>query len=1058
MSLLNFIYTDEQNGWSIVPNIQDANSNRTRGTSQEKPINQSTKDNISDSSELQPNSPLSRLSKPSQRVSSLIKPVLQAALRDIPLQDKMAAGGHLGPPSLETFGNLSPRAQEILRKIYSSENSYKPETTGIPKGGSDSNLSALSNEAKYFTADSKGRLGISKRNSIGSTTDSFLHPQRVSPKEQNLSRRYSVGETSSKTLGMNNGGASPSPNASPVPIITVSRPSSATPPPIMTENRQRADSMQSAVTAQVSNAFTKFINSRKISVGNKPQEISIDVQDTKRVQESRRRVSVDNSSSYGGTDDEHSSGHQTDADLYMLDDPFTETESEGESAYSNRLRSNSIATCNTFNSKSSAFRVTQSKTIRKQSLSNLTEIQEEESKASSADMSHTVENASSAYSNIKDLAMLRNKRASNIHAQKSSDLLSSTTHFTPIILSATHSEGSIGSPVMDKAKVKAKKAMELIKLDLKAPRKDKPPPTMLQDLENDAADFVPVDQGNNVQRGNKMAEQTQMGDKRNEKQSSESSEDQSKPELTTDQKLKILFEKHGLGSPNPSPRSSPRSSPNPGIASRPSGTTPHQGMNGKNSSNAAVIPVHNSAKVMEDTTDKHEIKLEKNPITDLTVKRKISDSESCSSPIFKIEPLTLVQNSPLNTEMGFAPISEPNDKRASDDLLGSLSEDPSSASKSPLKTKDKSILESDVPQKTSPICDGVRTFPKHGIVDERRDVEEAKYGTTHQVEDMEAVKSNANTAERTTDFKMGDKDSASTVKISKVQIETISNESSVQEKPNIHLVQTGSVLSASSASDLTSVSLHASKDQDTSNQLAMKNIPIQVHLQQDPETGLYRVLPMGSPLQGLPVHITSTSSTPTSPVQLVTNSNAAMVSPVQTHTSSPSSLVSSSVDISKSSPRKKKFVDTSSDPDSSSLSYRHHHRHLADRKKEHTKKRTERAKYSVSPHKKSSNKLPMSNLITDSESSESSFSSPALSLGHEKGQIHVRPHRRKPTKSPASSHGDSDHRKERHRDQCEFFNPLHVLNIIEVAKGTGIKALYRWLHNFSIFRVPIQSC
>ncbi|XP_030841143.1 uncharacterized protein LOC584262 isoform X1 [Strongylocentrotus purpuratus] len=1006
---------DEQNGWSIVPNIQDANSNCSRETSKEKPINQSTKDNISDSSDLQSNSSLSRHSKPSQRVSSLIKPVLQAALRDVPLPDKMAAGGHLGPPSLETFGNLSPRAQEILRKIYSSENSYKPETTGTPKGGSDSNLSTLNNEAKYFTADSKGRLGISnplsKRNSIGSTTDSFLHPQRVSPKDQNLSRRYSVGETSSKTLCMNNGGASPSPNASPVPIITVSRPSSETPPPIMAENRHRVDSMQSAVTTQVSNAFTKFINSRKISGGNKPQEKSIDVQDTQRVQESHRRESVDNSSSYGGTDDEHSSGHQTDADLYMLDDPFTETESEGESAYSNRVRSNSIATCNTFNSKSSAFRVTQSKIIRKQSLSNLTEIQEEESKASSADMSHTVENASSAYSNIKDLAMLRNKRASNIHAPKSSDLLSSTTHFTPIVLSATNSEGSIGSPVMDKAKVKAKKAMELIKLDLKAPRRDKPPPTMLQDLENDATDFVPVDQGNNVQHVNKMAEQTQMGDKRIEKQNSESSEDQSKPELTTDQKLKILFEKHGLGSPNPSPRSSP----NPGIASIPSGTTPHQEMNEKNSSNAAVTPVHNSAKVIEDTTDKHEIKLENNPIADLTVKRKISGSENCSSPIIKIEPVTLVQNSPLNMEMGFAPISKPNDK--TDDLLGSLSEDPSPASKSLLKTKDKSTLENVVPQKTSTMCDGVRTFPKHGIVDERRGVEEAKHTTTHPVIDMEAVKSNTATAERTTDFKMGEKDSASTMKISKVQMEIISNESSVQEKPNIQLVQTGSVLSASSASYLTAVTLHASKDQDIPNQLAMKNIPIQVHLQQDPETGLYRVLPMGSPLQGLPVHITSTSSTPTSPVQLVTNSNAAMVSPVQTHTYSPNSLVSPSVDINKSIPRKKKFVETSSDPDSSSLSYRHHHRHLADRKKEHTKKRTERTKYTVSPHKKSLNKLPMSNLITDSESSESSFSSPALSLGHEKGQIHVRPHRRKPTKSPASSHGDSDHRKERHRDQ-----------------------------------------
>ncbi|XP_054765439.2 uncharacterized protein LOC129272313 isoform X1 [Lytechinus pictus] len=1006
---------DKHYGWNIVPETQDATSSRKeRVLSEDEPLNQSTKDSTQDSS-----CPLTS--------NELIEQPREGRIlvKLVPSQGKMASGGNLGPPSLEAFGNLSTRAQEILKKIYSSESLPKSETSGISKGGSDSNIS--SNEVKYFGFDSEGRLAHSnppsKRNSLVSMSDSLLNPLSGSPREHSLSRRYS--DTDSKILGIGSGTASSPLNVSPVPIITVSRPESETPPLQMSNDKPRARSLDSAVTAQVSSALTKFIKSRKISGVSKPLEKSTDApQDTKKVSERLHRDSVDYSSSFGGTDDECSSGHKTDSDWFMLDDPFAETESEpeGDTLLSNRIRSNSIATCNLFNSKPSAFRATQLKTVRKPttSLSLLSEIQEEENKPSSGITSYIVENDTSAYSNIKDLAQLRYKRASEVRPPESHDLFSSTTtHFTPIVLSSTKPEGSVRSPVMDIAKVKAKKAMELIKSDLKVSRKEKPPPSMLQDLENDVADFALVDQGNSLQPVKEMAEQEGMSEKSKiEKQTSENVESQSKPELTTDQKLKLLFEKHGLASPNPSPCSSPNPAGSSRL-SRVSRITPLLEENEKKSSDAGEVPVKHLANEGRDTMDKQEVTKETDPVVDLTAKRKMSGNHNVSSPIFKREPVTVVQHSPLTKEVGFAPIFKPEEKSASDDLPSSLSVDQVSARKSPLVFLHRSSLESDEPQETTPVCDNASVPSKYGM-NERGRIANVKNEAEHPVKNVEAMRLKEEPAdiERTTDLKAMKTNKSATKVVSMPQVGNISNESNTQEKTTTELVKTGSILSLGTSviSDPATVTLNAAEEQDTPNKLANKNIPIQVQLQQDPETGLYRVLPVGAPLQGLPMHITPSSSTPTSPVQSVTNSITAIISPGMTHTPSPSSLVSTSPGLNKLTPRKKKFVDTSSDPDSSVLSHRYQHRNPPERRKEHTKKRTERSKYSVSPHKKSLNKL--SNLITDSESSESSFSSPVPVLGHEKSQAHVRPHRKKPTRSPASSsHGDSDHRKERHKDQ-----------------------------------------
>ena len=130
-----------------------------------------------------------RLVKP-----SLVRPALsqQAVLNRASQQVRMATGGNLGPPSLEAFGNLSPRAQEILKKIYSGDNAPLDSKGSTAKSGSDSNLrkdsfgsgsSSMSMLSNSRTYDSRGFL---KRNSLGSTPESLL-PRSISLQDNFLS-------------------------------------------------------------------------------------------------------------------------------------------------------------------------------------------------------------------------------------------------------------------------------------------------------------------------------------------------------------------------------------------------------------------------------------------------------------------------------------------------------------------------------------------------------------------------------------------------------------------------------------------------------------------------------------------------------------------------------------------------------------------------------------------------------------------------------------------------------------------------------------------------------
>ena len=936
----------------------------------------------------QPIKPAPRVIKPSQ-----LRPVLQrqAVLNRASQQVRMAAGGNLGPPSLEAFGNLSPRAQEILKKIYSGDNAPVSDSKGISaKAGSDSNLrknsfgSGNSLTSLFSSAGNEDSRGFLKRNSLGSTSDPHL-PRSLSLQENFLSRRYSVGSSGSsdmsKSLDFDDqprfGSVSVSPE---IPVITVSRPESKT-PPMVAENRLRTYSLQSAETTnKVSSALSKFMKSRQINTaGSKPEERIGDVRTTQIVQDSAKYDS-EHTGSLTGTDDEMSAGHLTDGDTFQLDDPWFETESENEVDNNtlNRSRSNSMPDCNSFNSKSSAFRAPhQGKPNRGSSLSSVAEIQEEDPKLDRInDKVDNAGNSDSSYSNIKDLAQLRKK--SFVESHKSQTLVSSATHFTPIVLSdqvASKPDVPIRSPVVDEAKVKAKKAMELIKLDLKAPKKEKPPPTMLEDLENDAADFVPKDKDKTE---SKTVEDTSKETTSNTLTNGVTTQNLHEPdkhmgvELTTDQKLKLLFQKHGLGSPNPSPRSSPnplRTASSAVINNTSLTTTSLSSSKPAINSKLNELESRETLPLVRETSEVNSAQVQ--------VKVETQNELHCSSPILKVKSVAIVQQSPLNTRISFSPISKPEDSNMEPKNEGNTTN-------SPLVPFDKSLSENNNNQKKLVVAGNKSAFQKHSIADSSDEkqsvgfVSESIYKTKKIDEhgpSQSELRIESNVKQNAEDIISAGKDSSAgskdltEKKISDIGLNGVPEITSqgsqnlphVAKPQNLNCAQDrldaqgtsqpGSVLTLDSSSGQTASSFMLAKpdDQGMTTQLNMQNFPLQVQLQQDPQTGLFRVLPVGIPLQGIPVQMSSSSSSS----QSVGAGSDAMVSPVQMHTPSPSSQLGTSTPVGdmKLTSRKKKSIDTSSDPDSSVHPQRHQHRSLADRKRDHAnKKRADRSKYSVSPH------------------------------------------------------------------------------------------------------------
>ncbi|XP_071508607.1 uncharacterized protein [Diadema antillarum] len=926
---------------------------------------------------------------------------------------KMASGGGgpLRPPSLDAFGNLSERAQEILKKIYSGDNTPVYENKGTSKLGSDSDLFKSTGDgfsSGSFPGGSENKYQQTKRNSLGSTTDAFVLPRSLSLQEEYFTGRNSLGSHGSSERSKSADSDDPNKiegiNITPdPPVIKVSRASFEALP------EEQRNSLQSSVTAnKVSNALTKFMKSRQI-VGavSKPDERTFGGQNDPRGHQGVLHGSGERSFSSGGTDDEFSSGHMTDADLYILDDPWFETESEneGDSSILSRIRSNSIATCHTFSSKSSAFRAPQMKSggSRKSSLSNIAEIKEEDQKQDSS------------YSNIKDLALMRHRSISHTGTSRANPHLERDAKlFTPIVLdnnTATILDRPVKSPIVDEAKIKAKKAMELIKLDLKAPRKEKPPPTMLQDIENDAADFLSSEASDNPVQN--IHEHEKSKDTETTPKKSEESNKLLGEELSSDQKLKLLFHKHGLGSPKPSPYPSPNPVPKVAIPSELADISSSKAISENHgmSSLATSMPHAQEKDLSERKLPKDQSII--HPVTGVLRQsdHDVVESTSCGSPVFKMRSVTVVQHSPLTTAASFSPVQIP----GVEDKPEILSESKGIASKSlSLATKES-------------VNDNHENVNKQIIASQRNKQETLDLGPQGQMK-LSEIAQDENKMESLS--KPAIETSAPVASVNHVHEAKVQSENgavSLVEGTSLPVTAHGSTAAQSSLQQGTVLTLDPSSGFDASS-LTLNagngqglNFPIQVQLQQDPQTGLFRVVPVGIPLQGLPLQIGSPQTV--SSGQSVGGGSDAVLSPVQAQTPSPTFYLGTSTPVSdgkptpvRTVPRKKKHADTSSDPDSSLLPQRQH-RSLTDRKRDHTKKRAERSKYAVSPHKKALGKLATSHLTTDSESSESSFSSPAPNGVLEKGQ--TKPHRRKPTKasSASSSHGDSDSRKERHREQ-----------------------------------------
>ena len=154
------------------------------------------------------------------------------------------------------------------------------------------------------------------------------------------------------------------------------------------------------------------------------------------------------------------------------------------------------------------------------------------------------------------------------------------------------------------------------------------------------------------------------------------------------------------------------------------------------------------------------------------------------------------------------------------------------------------------------------------------------------------------------------------------------------------------------------------------NPAMMPAFPYQVQLQADPQTGLYRVVPVGIPIQGVPFHGSNGS--------LSGNSFGSPATPPQNQTSTPPDMnvPLNSNNLHNYWSRQKGVLDTSSDGDSTCIpmSPESLRRAVVDRKKDQVKKRLEKGKHGTPPSKRSNAKTASSSLIrnpTDSESSES---------------------------------------------------------------------------------------
>ncbi|XP_033122474.1 uncharacterized protein LOC117121388 isoform X2 [Anneissia japonica] len=193
-----------------------------------------------------------------------------------------------------------------------------------------------------------------------------------------------------------------------------------------------------------------------------------------------------------------------DSDDFLLNDPWSSSESDLVSPidFQRTVRSHSIATLNTFNYRQSAFEMLQ----RKNSETLNTSLKNVDKTAINHDSLTSEDNSAfmQTHFNTKRKSIGNSKEKYLMHPAKSSECTrraslsvlpsaysSKATHFTPIVISSDKSATKVSSkedisPV-NSVKLKAKIAMEAIKKGPQVPKKIPPPITMVTDLEKDAA-------------------------------------------------------------------------------------------------------------------------------------------------------------------------------------------------------------------------------------------------------------------------------------------------------------------------------------------------------------------------------------------------------------------------------------------------------------------------------------------------------------------------------------------------------------------------------------------
>ncbi|XP_033632946.1 uncharacterized protein LOC117294583 [Asterias rubens] len=378
-------------------------------------------------------------------------------------------------PTAAALNILSQRAQDILKKIYSANENGSGSRNCTNGGISTMEKShEMRRHSSVGTVEGKYASGASglKRNS--EPNGPFRIPPNTIPEIKVLSDDRSGGTISGEN--------SPTPNS-----------------------------------VKVSAALARFLKSRKQPVENELEEQG----EMSGVESSASprdgmglEVRYESADDTSGSTEPLSPLGMEDLSLLeggmILDDPWLDDDESDVGSpveFQRTLRSHSIAAFNTFEPRSSAFRMNKSSST-KSSRSSLENINENPHSGIGAKTksdlitkrsrrrTESMSGSELCYSSIQDLNKLQdffaNRRSSIADFRLPGGLTTKATHFTPIVVTDEKAGSnkslprSTSTPSVEETKAKARAAMEAIKMDLKAPRNPHPPANMLESLENDA--------------------------------------------------------------------------------------------------------------------------------------------------------------------------------------------------------------------------------------------------------------------------------------------------------------------------------------------------------------------------------------------------------------------------------------------------------------------------------------------------------------------------------------------------------------------------------------------